>query len=80
MQAAAAVAVPITGRKTAAAVRAAEVTAAAAAAARSFSALSLSDSGGCGYLAFSFDLEATGLNVLSARILDIAVVEVESGR
>ena len=79
MQPAAAVAIPITGRKTAA-VRAVEVTAAAAAAARSFSALSLSDSGGCGYLAFSFDLEATGLSVLSARILDIAVVEVETGR
>ena len=39
-----------------------------------------SGGGGGGYLTFSFDLEATGLDVLTARILDIAVVDVESGR
>ena len=37
-------------------------------------------SDGGGYLAFSFDLETTGLLVTSARILDIAVVDVQTGR
>lgn len=75
------VAIPKKVRKSAAVLAEGMTDAAAAAVARIFSSLSLSASGGGGgHHTFSFDLEATGLNVLSARILDIAVVDVETGR
>ena len=73
--------VPISRRcKPAAALLAAEAQAAAAECSFPPAPPLSSGGGGGGYLTFSFDLEATGLDVLTARILDIAVVDVESGR